>query len=63
MLFCPKELPESVHGRGGLCLFIHTGLDIGIILFVVILISTYFECNHLGDMVPQVFLKAFKNIF
>ena len=34
-----------------------------IILFVVIWISTYFEYNHLGDMVSQVFLKAFKNIF
>lgn len=35
--FVPKELPESVHGRGGLCLLICTGLDIQIILFVVIL--------------------------
>ena len=44
--------------------FIHTtSLDIGIILFVIIWISTYFEYNHLGDMVSQVFLKAFKNIF
>lgn len=62
--FCyPKELPESVHGRGGLCLLIRTGLDIQIILFVVIWTSIYFEYNHLGDMVSQVFLKAFKNIF
>lgn len=26
-------------------------------------LNQYFEYNHLGDMVSQVFLKAFKNIF